>query len=164
MREHGVFIIEYIRRFMHDKNVAQDLAQELWADVWQAFPTDKMQSLRLLCRRANQLCVDKRRADTTRSFVEFTRDPPDPRDDSEQPAYPMPRSDEEIKAFKAHFWERFPGIRVSEEQKDVFMRKEFSGYRLQEIAAQYGKPLSTIHDWVETVKEECRRVMAQDES
>lgn len=164
MREHGVFLIEYIRRIVKDPQIARDLAQELWADVWEAFTPDKMSNLRILCRRATQISIDHQRADGTRSFVEFTRDPPEPQDIDGAIVYAMPRTDEEIEAFKQRFWEKFPGIRVTDQQKDAFMQKEFSGYKLHEIAAHYGKPVSTVHDWVEAVKEECRRVMNNDES
>ena len=154
---------EFVRGYLfsmtgHD-DVAKDLAQKTWLAAYRSFKTEDFTNLGLLKRKAWQTLVSYRRAEKTRSFVQFS-------DKVEElaPVY-IPRETEgsETEAdFEARFWERFLPVEFDLLDRQMFMWKERYGYTGEEIAEKVGLPVSTVFDRIGKLKKAAKERLERD--
>ena len=156
-RKFGAFVFRYFRHKARDYHLAEDLYQELWMHVYRSFPTEDFNNPDRLRHKAFQVFVAYTRRAGVRNFLEFRAETPEPTE-TDQSA--MPQNPAEAERFYREFWERFPGLNATEQQKQAFFLRNLAGYTLQEISRQLNVPDSTIHDWLITMTTMCRRHFA----
>lgn len=151
-QKHADYFLGFFCRKTGNASDAEELSQELWASVYQAFAQHQFTHVRLLQRRANQVMQDFARKRKVREGMTYT-------DKVEELAatdgFREPGNESEERALLARFWEQFPGVNLTEDQKTVFIMHARYGYKMREIADRYTLPISTIHDWITKVKREC---------
>lgn len=153
VRLFGAFIIDYLRN-KTDEQTAKDLSQELWLHVYQKFPVEQFCNLRRLRQKAYQVFVTHTRKEAVRSFVEYRDRLPELEEDS---VNRMPQNPAEAERLHRQFWELFPGVKLTEQQKKVFFMAHIEGYTLDEISEKMHIPMSTVHDWIKLVKKLCKQ-------
>lgn len=141
---HHTYLQDYLYRLTRQWQDAEDILADLWRYALLRFPEEKIQSLSLLRHKAYQLFVDHYRAGKRRQEI-VTDEIPEP---SLYVSREMSFSDVEETALKERFWREFPGIDLSETQKDVLFLHARYGFTYQELALQTGIGSSTIGDWV----------------
>jgi RNA polymerase sigma factor (sigma-70 family) len=153
-RKYHVFLVDYFRRRVSDEHTACGLTQELWRYVWIHFATlDFDDPVKIRCK-AYQIFVAYLRHKRVRSNVEFTDNVPDVESGNQ---YAEPQSPAEEETFTRAFWELFPGIHLTNEQRQAFFLKHRCYYTYEEIATLMNVPPSTVHVWVSTVITKCQR-------
>lgn len=152
---HADFFYGYFHRKTGNPDLADDLSQDFWVNVYKNFATHQFSHVRLLQRQALQIFLQELRRRGDRSFVELSDELPQ-LVTSPEPQEPTNQAEEA--ALKTRFWEQFHGIDLTEKQKDVFWLKARYGYNVTEIATKYGLPTSTVQDWIKKVKESCAAV------
>jgi DNA-directed RNA polymerase specialized sigma24 family protein len=127
---------------------AENLMQDLWQHVLLHFDENKIKVLPILRRKAWQIFVDFYRARQRRGETLTDELPDMPISYQNQEAF----TDAEEKALQSSFWERFPGVEISEEQKEILWLNGRYGFTYAEIEAKIGVPSSTICDWIATAR------------
>lgn len=155
---HGNYIYGYFCRRVGDVHVAEDLTQDFWTSVYLRLPQEKMMEIRLLQKRAGEIFADYMRRKNVRAFVEFRAELPDqaapPRFDS--------ASEADGPEAQARFWAMFPGVNLTPIQKTVFWLQERVGYTITQISQMTSVPVSTVHEWIKRVREECKRSLNEE--
>ncbi|MCH6256792.1 sigma-70 family RNA polymerase sigma factor [Puniceicoccaceae bacterium K14] len=138
-------LFNFLKRLTGNHADAEDLIAKLWKIVLLKFPEDQIMSSPLLYAKARQVFYDFYRDRTRRGEI-ILSDVPETTvvHHLSQEAY----SDEEEAALKDRFWEQFPGISLTEMQKEVIYVYARYGYTYQEIEDILGVPSSTVCDWV----------------
>lgn len=151
--EFGTYLLGYFIRRTHDRMLAEDLAQNVWINLFQTTSPELIGEIAIILRKAKQVLVDHYRKANLRAFVAFTANVPEQAASFEEMAE---RTASEAEA-KERFWELFPKIQATEAQKEAFWLHYHQGRTLEEISAILKKPVSTVHDWIEKVRAECGR-------
>ena len=149
---HVVFFLKYFKGKTRNQEDAEDLSQELWESVYTTFAPNQFNHIKLLQRKAQQVFLAYNRKKNVRSFLLLAKDVPEMPDT--RPDRWDGTAEDERRIWKS-FWERFPGVDLTETQKTVFWLKVWHGYTLSELAEKYKKPISTIQDSINKVKQEC---------
>lgn len=141
---HQTLLLDYLGRLTRHRQDAEDLAQELWRYVLKHFPEDKIECLPLLRRKAYQLFVDFYRANKRRGEILNS--------ETHELAAPAVQENQfsaaEEGALQERFWQQFPGIELTAQQKDVLWLHARYGFTYKEIESRLGIAASTIGDWV----------------
>lgn len=141
---HHTHLTDYLRGLTRNYHDAQDIAQELWRHVLLHFPEEKISQFGIIRHKAYQLFVDHHRRRRNRQNVPF--------DAVTEPATPAHAREtigtEEEEALRLRFWSEFPGIDLSDRQKECLWRYARYGYTIHEIAADLSIPKSTVADWI----------------
>lgn len=138
------YLHSYLFSLTHHWQDAQDLAQELWRHVLLHFPLEKIGQLGLLRRKAYQLFVDRYRSRRRRS--EILTDELEDLDPAPPDREAFTQAEEA--ALKERFWAEYPGIDLTDTQKEALWQHARYGYTYEEIAERIGVPKSTIGDWI----------------
>lgn len=134
---------DYLYRLTRQWQDAEDILQELWKYVVVHFPEDKITSLSLLRRKAYQLFVDRYRAAKRRPEL-LTDNVPETLHAEGETCF----TEATEQGMKEKFWQEFPGIDLSDAQKDVLWLHARYGYTYQEIQDRCGLASSTVGDWI----------------
>lgn len=141
---HHTHLTDYLHGLTRNYHDAQDIAQELWRHVLLHFPEEKVSQFGILRRKAYQIFVDHYRRQRNRQSV--------PLDTLTEPATPAHAHEtigtEEEEALRLRFWSEFPGIDLTDRQKECLWRYARYGYTIHEIAADLSIPKSTVADWI----------------
>lgn len=147
--KYHVYLVSYVTGLCKDRHSAEDIMQEVWVFVLNKFDESKITCLPILRRKAWQKSIDHYRARKRRR--EFTNET--------LPDIPVPASHqaepvtaEEEQDFERSFWEEFPGIDLSEDQKRVLWLHARNKLSYQEISDKTGIPTSTIGDWIKLAR------------
>jgi len=157
--QHHTYLVGYLNRMTHQWQDAENLAMELWQVVMLKFKEDQIGSLPLLRRKAYQLFIDYYRRKVRRG--EFLSD--EPPEVPVRPKREYSSTDEEEKALKARFWEQYPDIDLSPQQKDILWLHARYGYTYQEISEQTGVSHSTIGDWINLARKRLAEAINQQQ-
>ena len=76
---------------------------------------------------------------------------------------PEPANEEEEAALFKSFWERFPNVDLTDQQKVIAFDIYRFGMTLQEASDKHGVPVSTISDWMKKVKREIEIAQREEE-
>lgn len=155
----GGFILWYFEDLCRDRHEAENLSQQLWLAVFDKFAVHQYTHLPLLKRKAYQIFIDYIRKRNVRSFVGFSDELP------ESPVqYGAGESlDPDAEArVQARFWEHFPDMQADERQKEAFWLKHRYGFTIKEVSEKLGVPHSTIHDWINAVKQEAQEILNRE--
>ena len=112
MDVHGGTLDGYLLGLTKNPQDAADLSQQLWICVF-----EKFDHFPLLYTTAKNLFIDEWRKKKTRSFVVAMEEQPE---FLMRPAVAENATPEEEQALWNRFWENFPGVNLSNEQKSVF--------------------------------------------
>jgi RNA polymerase sigma factor (sigma-70 family) len=138
-------IVDYLRRLTRNSHDAEDIVQDLWAYVVVHFREEQIGNLSLLRRKAYQLFVDRYRAALRRRET-ITADLP-------EIALAAPRENHFSAVGEAElrekFWREFPGIDLTEPQKEALWQHARYGFTIAEVAARTGVAPSTVGDWIQ---------------
>lgn len=148
---HGEAVVRYLRKHCDDFALVQDLAQQLWCYVWTKFSVDSFRNFGLLKRKAYGLLIDELRKRNVRSFAEPMASHPEVHTLVAERTFTA--TDEAL--LEERFWEEFPDVDLTADQKRAFVLYKLHEYTLAEVAQMMGKPLSTVADWMEIVRREC---------
>lgn len=149
--KYGAAIVKLLQRRCRDLHLVEDVAQELWIYVWERFPDGTMSNFKHLKVKALSLLVDEFRKRGVRSFAEPMAEHPEV---EEMPAERIFTATHEAQ-LEEKFWENFPNVNLTAEQKRAFELHKLHGYTLAEIAQMLGRPVSTVGDWMDVVRREC---------
>ncbi|PTX92327.1 sigma-70 family RNA polymerase sigma factor [Opitutus sp. ER46] len=150
--KYGSFFLAFFTLRTRDADWSRDLAQTLWLEVYDKFSLFRFESKGLLIAKACQVLRDAMRHKRTRGFVTYVAEYPEvagPTTNRE------PSSRDEEERLKAGFWEAFPGVDLTDLQKEAFWLNARDGYTLAEVSSRLGVPVATVHDWLAKVKKEC---------
>lgn len=168
--EHHETIFWYLRSTCHaTKELAEDAMQNLWLHVFQQLSLKRADQMyrSYLYNKARWILSDlssktKREDPFDLSFIDL-RDK-DQLEMHEQAALdamyqqsidakiPEPANNEEEAALFKSFWERFPNIDVTEEDKRIAFDRFRFGLTLQEVSDKYGIPVATLSDRMRKLK------------
>lgn len=160
-KAHVVFFLKYFKRKTGSIEDAEDLSVQFWESVYLKFAPHQFGHIRLLQRKAEQIFLAHLRKQSIRSFLTPTREVPDLIDTRPDR---WDGTDEDEKRIQANFWERFPGVDLTEAEKNVFWLKAWHGYTLSELAERFRVPDSTIQDWIAKVREACVAAAEKEQS
>jgi len=153
MALYEAYLLGYFYRRTRDYPIAEDLAQQVWVNMFRTFSIYQMTQIALILRKARQVLIDYKRKEKVRDFISFTSSVPDAQVSFEE----MVEKTSTEKDAKERFWEQFSTIDASSEQKDAFWLHFYTRHTLEEIAAVIKKPRSTVYEWIERVKRECSK-------
>jgi DNA-directed RNA polymerase specialized sigma24 family protein len=139
-------LLGYVYTMTNQWQDAENIVQNVWKFVIVYFKDDQLGHghLPLLRRKAYQLFIDH--------YREKQRKPAIPTD--QLPEYrsvktaPEAYTDAEELRLKAVFFEQYPGIELSDGQKEVIWLHGRYGFTHMEIAEKTGTAASTIGDWI----------------
>ncbi|MFD2257707.1 RNA polymerase sigma factor [Luteolibacter algae] len=140
---HG-YLQNYLYGLTRQWQDAENLLQDLWQYVLLRFKEDQIGSLPLLRKKAYQLFIDHYRRMVRRGET-LSDSPPEP---VTRPMTPDAYTDAEEIALKEKFWSEYPGIDLTEEQKEVLWLHARYGFTFAEIEEKTGVSSSTACDWV----------------
>ncbi|WP_367872989.1 RNA polymerase sigma factor [Luteolibacter sp. Populi] len=143
VEDHHVCLVDYLHRLAGQRQDAENLAQDLWVYVLLHFDEDKIQSLPLLRRKAFQLFVDYYRRLVRRGEVISDEVP-----DLPSPVVADTFDSESEAALKERFWAEYPGIDLTDRQKEVLWLHARYGFTCKEIEGLISVPASTVGDWL----------------
>lgn len=141
---HHRYLVEFVTTLTHQRHDAEDIVQELWRYVVVHFPEDKIKSVSLLRRKAYQLFVDRYRSQVRRQEVVTDSVPERPVSAGAEQHFSAAREAD----LKADFWGQFPGIELTEPQKEALWQHARYGYTLAELEQRLGVPASPLGDWI----------------
>jgi len=137
------YLLNYLYRMTAQWQDAENLAQELWRIVLLNFDEDKIGSLPLLRRKAYQLFVDHYRRLVRRGEI-ISDEVPEVAVSGSAPCY----TDADENTFRAKFWSDYPGINLSDQQKEALWLHARYGFTYKEIEVRLCIPSSTVGDWI----------------
>lgn len=154
---HHSHLTDYLHSLTRNWHDAQDIAQELWKHILLHFPEEKISQLGILRRKAYQLFVDhyRRRGRRLETPMDLLPEIPVPARSREA------ATAQEEQALFVRFWSEFPGVDLSDRQKECLWRYARYGYTIHEIAADLSIPKSTVADWIALAR---RKIAAQLET
>lgn len=150
-RNHGAFILDYFKRKTKDVHAAEDLFQRFWLHVYEKFRITEFNNIVRLRHKAYQIFVDDFRYWKVRNTVEHMAELPDQIDERQH----MPHFPEEAERMEREWWELFPDAQLTELQKKAFTMKTLEKYTYREISSALNVSVSTLHDWINTVIDQC---------
>ena len=151
--EHSGAILHFLLSKCHDPQIAEDLAQVMWAYVYRKFSVDDMRQKGLLYHKANQVWIDHyRKHAQRRPSLHFTDELPEP---TLMPERREPSSPEEDKVLFDQFWELFYPEEFEERSRMIFWLHERYGYTMKEVAERLSMSKSTAHDLLKRLKQQC---------
>lgn len=157
---HHTLLLGYLGHLTRHRQDAEDLAQDLWRYVLKHFPEEKIGCLPLLRRKAYQLFVDLYRA-KQRKRENLTGEMPDL-------ASTVVRENQfsaaEEAALKERFWREYPGLDLTEPQKEVLWLHARYGFTYKEIETRIGIAASTVGDWIALGRERLGAVLDVQQS
>ena len=142
--DHHTYLQDYLYRLTRQWQDAENLSQDLWRHVLLNFDEAQISSLPLLRRKAYQLFVDHYRRSVRRGEVLADEVP----EVAAQPNTFSDCTDEGEATLKERFWSEYPGVDLTEQQKDVLWLSARYGFTYKEIEARTGIASSTVGDWI----------------
>lgn len=142
------YLLHYVNRMTNQWQDAENIVQELWKFVIIYFKDDQIKQLPLLRRKAYQLFIDHYRASKRKPMVVTDELPEKPSPKSAQEAY----TDAEELRLKKVFFEQYPGIDLSDQQKNALWLHARYGFTHKEIADKTGIASSTVGDWIKLAR------------
>ena len=142
------YLLHYVNRMTNQWQDAENIVQELWKFVTIYFKDEQIKQLPLLRRKAYQLFIDHYRAIKRRPMVITDELPDKPSPKSAQEAY----SHAEELRLRDVFYEQYPGIDLSPEQKNVLWLHARYGFTHKEISGMTGVASSTVGDWTKLAR------------
>jgi RNA polymerase sigma factor (sigma-70 family) len=158
-RNYGTLLFNYIKYFIKDYHLAQDLLQTLWLCVFEDFRIKQIRQVAMLRYKAQQLIIDRIRHKIPQIEIRVSSMPETACNRSQflEPATP----EAERQLWKA-FWDAFKGVQLTDNEKNAFWLKERYGYTITELSEHFKLPRSTVCDWVQRVKRECASYLSQE--
>jgi DNA-directed RNA polymerase specialized sigma24 family protein len=143
VNDYHAYLLDYLHRLTGQWQDAENLAQDLWRYVLLQFDEDKIHALPLLRRKAYHLFIDHYRRQTRRGEIISDELP-------EQPAQGETHSltDAGETALRERFWAEYPGIELTDAQKEALWLHARYGFTCKEIESQLAVPSSTVGDWI----------------
>ena len=142
--DYHAYLVDYLYRMTRQRQDAENLAQDLWRHVLLHFDEDKIGALPLLRRKAYQLFIDHYRRQVRRGEILS--------DETPEIAVPPTRfvafTDKEETTLKKRFWAEYPGIDLTETQKEALWLHARYGFTCKEIGERLSAPASTVGDWI----------------
>jgi DNA-directed RNA polymerase specialized sigma24 family protein len=138
------YLLDYLFRLTRQWQDAENLLQDLWRHVLLNFDEDKIHALPLLRRKAYQLFIDHYRRQVRRGEVLSEDMPEIPAQQHNAASF----SDAGEAALREKFWAEYPGIELTEAQKEALWLHARYGFTFKEIEGQTGTPASTVGDWI----------------
>jgi RNA polymerase sigma factor (sigma-70 family) len=138
------YLLSYLHGLTRQWQDAENLLQDLWRHVLLRFDEDKIHSLPLLRSKAYQLFIDYYRRQKRRGEILTDELPETPA----PPRFFVSEGKAGEAALRARFWSEYPGLDVTEDQKEALWLHARYGFTFREIAARLDVPTSTIGDWV----------------
>ncbi len=149
-----VHLCKYAYQLTRHHQDAENLVQDLWRHVLLKFPEGHITRIGLLRRKLYQIFVDAHRKVAKRITVPLDLVPEKGTCGAHEPL-----TEAEEDAFKKRFWESFPGIALSNLQKDCLWRKARHGNTYKELSQHFGVPISTIADHIKSARLKLRRCL-----
>jgi len=148
-----VAMLYYLFGLCRDRQIAEDLSQELWAAVHTYFEVEQYEEKPLLYRKAKQVFIDYYRKIKRRPDLQFSEEDYDP---VIMPERKESESAEEEQALFQEFWEMFYPDEYDELSKRIFWLHHRYGYKIKEVGKLVNLPSSTVHDKLSRLRERCR--------
>jgi RNA polymerase sigma factor (sigma-70 family) len=142
--DYHTYLLNYLFSLTRQWQDAENLLQDLWRYVLLNFDEDKIHALPLLRRKAYQLFIDHYRRQVRRGEVLSDEIPEVP---VQQPNF-APFTEDGEAALREKFWSEYPGIDLTEKQKEVLWLHARYGFTFKEVADRMGEAASTVGDWV----------------
>jgi DNA-directed RNA polymerase specialized sigma24 family protein len=135
---YGSRLFNYIRVFIGDYHIAEDLLQALWVSVLKDFGSDQILQIAMLRRRAQQLIIDsfRRKVPTLEVRMDSM-----PESASSHKLFLEPFTDNDERHLWKVFWENFEGVQLTDVEKDAFWLKERYGYTITELSEHFNSLL-----------------------
>ncbi len=144
VEDYHTYLLNYLSRLTRQHQDAENLLQDLWRHVLLNFDEDKIHALPLLRRKAYQMFVDHYRRQVRRGEVLSDSVPDMPASETAAASF----SDAGEAALRQKFWAEYPGIELTEPQKEALWLHARYGFTFKEIEKQTGTAASTIGDWI----------------
>jgi DNA-directed RNA polymerase specialized sigma24 family protein len=158
---YGTILFNYIKYFINDYHLAQDLLQTLWVSVLKDFGSDQILQVALLRHKAQQLIIDHFRHKVP--GLEIRMDSmPEPVSSQGLFLEPVTAAGE-LQLWKS-FWGTFNCVQLTDIEKDAFWLKVRYGYTITELSEHFKLPRSTVCDWIQKVRRECASCLSQEAS
>ena len=144
VEEYQRYLVRYAFGLTKQWQDAENIVQELWKYVIVYFKEEQIKELSLLRRKTYQLFIDHYRA-TKRKPAVLSDELPEPEAAKHKPeAF----TDSEEDRLKAAFYEQFPALDLTDQQKNVLWLSARYGFTYKEIEVKTGIAASTVGDWV----------------
>ena len=144
VERYHAYLVDYLYRMTRQRQDAENLAQDLWRHVLLHFDEDKIGALLLLRRKAYQLFIDHYRRQVRRGEILSDETP----EASVPPTRFAAFTDKEETGLKKKFWSEYPGIDLTEAQKEALWLHARYGFTCKEIGQRLSAPASTVGDWI----------------
>lgn len=142
--DYHAYLLAYLHGLTRQYQDAENLVQDLWKHVLLNFEEDQIHSLPLLRRKGYQLFIDHYRRQKRRGEIVTDEIP-----EVLMPSRPFVDQSEEGEAtLRARFWSEYPGIDLTEPQKEAIWLHARYGYSFKEVSERLKAPASTIGDWI----------------
>ncbi len=156
---YGNVLLEYIRRFISNHHLAEDLFQTLWQTVLENLPACQITQIGVLKRRVRQIIINRFR---TKMLMQEIQLPENEEELVRENRISEPRTEKDEIEFKNAFWDNFKDVQLTDNEKDAFWLKEHCGYTINEISAHFDVPLSTASDWIRKTRRLCSEYLNQN--
>jgi RNA polymerase sigma factor (sigma-70 family) len=142
------YLLHFVFSMTNQWQDAENIVQELWKFVMVYFKDEHIKHLPRLRLKAKHLFIDH--------YREKQRKPAIPTDQLPEhhslKTAPEAFTDAEESNLKEVFFEQYPGIELSEAQKEVIWLHGRYGYTHKQIAKRTGVPASTVGDWIKLAR------------
>lgn len=150
MRQYGVFIINYLTGMCKDRQMAEDVAQNLWVYVYKSYEPEDYTSVPMLLRKAKLLLIDEiRKKDKSMIYVDGVPE----RQSNNKSIEGLSLTDEQN--LYDRFWEQFGALQLSDLEQEIFWLHERLGYSMKEVGEKLDLPHSTAHDILQRTRSKC---------
>jgi DNA-directed RNA polymerase specialized sigma24 family protein len=149
------YLLDYLYRLTRQWQDAENLLQDLWRHVLIHFKEEQIHTLPLLRRKAYQLFVDHYRRQVRRGEVLSDELPEVPSEGAKLAAF----TDEGEAALREKFWAEYPGLDLTDAQKEALWLHARYGFTFKEIESRTDVPASTVGDWIALARKKLAAVI-----
>lgn len=165
VQRHRAAVFNFLLRLLGDRARAEDLLQETWLKVVRSAPSyeKKAKFTTWVYTIARNLCVDQSRRDRHRAAASLDATPDNDEGRSLGERLPDARPTPERAAHGLQLREAIEVAlkKIPEEQREVFLLREYAGVPFKEIAEVTGVPENTVKSRMRYALEGLRRVLQE---
>ena len=138
------YLLHFVFSMTNQWQDAENIVQELWKIVMVYFKDEHIKHLPRLRLKAKHLFIDHYREKQHKPAIPTDQLP----ERRSTKTVPEAYTDAEELRLKAVFFEQYPGIELSDAQKEAIWLHGRYGFTHMEIAEKTGTSASTIGDWI----------------
>jgi len=143
-KEHHVTLLHYVHGMTRQWQDAENIVQDLWRYVLLHFAEHNIKRRGVLFDKARKLVIDHYRAIQRKPAMGAEELDDFHMAKQSQELY----AEEEDSRLKEHFFSEYPGLQLTDIQKEILWLHARYGFTYKEIKERTGHSISTIGDWI----------------